>query len=59
MKRLEALNEAKKLVLDEDGNIRTATHCLEVVALLLSHVAQAEEETRKVSEKLDWSLKTW
>lgn len=46
------------MLLNEDGTLRTAEHCLSVVALLLSQVAQAEAETKEVNEKLDWSLKT-
>ena len=58
MKRFGRYTEAQEMLLNEDGTLRTAEHCLSVVALLLSQVAQAEAETKEVNEKLDWSLKT-
>ena len=58
MKRFGRYKEAEEMLLNDDRTLRTAEHCLSVVALLLSQVAQSEAETRQVQEKLDWSLKS-
>jgi len=58
MRDVDRHNEAKEMLLNEDGTLRTAEHCLSVVALLLRQIAQSEAETREVQEKLDWSLKS-
>lgn len=46
------------MLLNEDGTLRTVEHCLSVVAMLLSQVAESEAETRALQERLDWSLKS-
>jgi len=56
MKRFGRYAEAEKMLLNDDGTLRTAEHCLSVVAMLLSHVAEAEAETAKLQERLSYVL---
>ena len=50
--RFDKYGEARGLVLDEAGVLRSVTHCIEVVALLLAQIDEAEAGTRDMHEKL-------
>jgi hypothetical protein len=54
MKTFEKLAEG--LLLDEDGTLRTAEHCVRAMALVLRQLADAEAEAEEAKDKLSYVL---